>query len=72
MNTEICFEMYHSKYQQFDLVNNNKDQIFNSSTISEHDREFTMMKEKKFDYYLLTRMYNRNMFGFEQYIMMIT
>jgi hypothetical protein len=60
MNTDLCFELFHSKYPQFDLVYHTQDQIVYASTINDNDKQLKIPKDRKYDYYLLTKMYNNS------------
>ena len=62
MNTEICFELYSSKFNQFELVEANYDHILSISSIFLNDQKLNeSSKSKKLDFFLLTKMYNKSM-----------
>ena len=62
MNTEQCFEILYSKFPFFEFVINHKDVIINLTQVIEGENEVPGIPLiKKFNIFLLTRMYNRSM-----------
>lgn len=62
MNTELCFEIYHSRYPQFNLVNENRLSLLKNSTVIDagSSENKKVKDEKKLDLFLINRFYNKS------------
>ncbi len=62
MNSELCFEIYYTRYQHLNLVNDNKNSIMKSSQVVDAQTSLTKIvrDDKKLDYFLLNRFYNKS------------
>lgn len=60
MSTDLCFEIYSQKLNNYNFQIETKDKIFKMTYVSDINNKYIKLNEiRKFDYFTLTRFYNK-------------
>ena len=69
MDTELCFEIYFSKFKVYEFTKENTDNILKLSILTEGEKEInSISNEKKLSYFLLSRCLTKSTYMMNQII----